>query len=121
MKSKKSVATKASDRSTANIVLRLFGGDRKPVDEKFKSSVRIIDGRQTPLAWKNLTGAEVTYKVPFHDNLFDNYTVLATSDHHVDAGFYPVKVNPDVDQFVDLMLLGDDSNFKFLDWDQLSH
>jgi hypothetical protein len=108
------------DRSKANIIVRLFGGDRNQLPDDFQSLIRVTDGNQRLLSTKSITGSTIRYSVPFNDNLGDNYTVLVTAKDHVDAGFYPVKVSPDLDQTVDIMLLNDDADFKFLDWSAIA-
>jgi hypothetical protein len=116
-------ATKAKkttlENDKANIIVRLYGGDRDLLPKAFTSTVRIIDGNQKLLLWKEMKGNTTQYRVPFYNNLFDQYTVLVTAKDHVDAGFYPINVSPEVDQYVDIMLLRDDAVFRFLQWSDI--
>jgi hypothetical protein len=59
--------------------------------------------------------------LPFFDNFGDNYTVVASAHGYSQAGFMPVKVNPQAPAIVDIMLLGTDATFSFRDagWDSL--
>jgi hypothetical protein len=59
--------------------------------------------------------------LPFFDNFGDNYTVVAWTDGCSQAGFMPVKVNPQAPAIIDLMLLRKDATFNFPDarWDSL--
>src|SRR5262249_40156839 len=51
--------------------------------------------------------------LPFHDNFGDNYAVVASADDYLQAGFFPVKVNPAAPAVVDIMLLGKNATFNF--------
>ncbi len=110
---------KEVDRTKANILVQLFGGDRQLFPPSFESLIRVTDGNQRLLSPKTLKGNSFLFHVPFNDNLVDNYTVLVTADDHVDAGFTPVKVNPDLDQHADLMLLSDGAKFQFARWAEI--
>src|SRR5262249_44560619 len=103
----------------ATIAVSLFGGDRQPLSEK-SVLLRIRDGNQRELMGRYFKRSAVNAKVPFYDNLGDLYTVLASCDGYRDAGFYPVKVSPDVKQPVDLMLVPNHAKYTFIEWSQIS-
>jgi hypothetical protein len=106
---------------TARIVVNLYDGTRRLFPDDAKWLVRILDGDQTPVAVKEVTGASVVADVPFYDNLRDNYTVIASADNYVQAGFFPVKVSPKLVRPVSLMLLPRNPRFVFRDatWSRL--
>ena len=87
---------------TASIMVGLFDGARRPLTET-EILLRIIDGNQEPLQPHQGRGSHFLLHVPFHDNLFDNYTVIAWAKGYKQAGFTPVKVTPKVLQPLDLM------------------
>src|SRR4051812_6637092 len=110
----------ALENDKANIIVRLYGGNREFLPDAFTSMVRIIDGKKKQLRWQQMKGNTTQYPVPFYDNLFDQYTVLATAKDHVDAGFFPINISPEVDQYVDIMLLADDADFQFSPWSDIT-
>ena len=103
---------------TASIMVSLFDGARKPLADT-EILLRIIDGNQEQLRPHQGRGSNFLLRVPFHDNLFDNYTVIAWAKGYKQAGFTPVKVNPKVLQPLDLMLLPEDGVIRAARWDDL--
>src|SRR5215510_12381892 len=93
---KKSSVKKASD--TGAILLNVFDGERKPLADGANLLVRIADGSQQQLVNRVFNKSSIQFKVPFSDNFKDNYTVLVACDGYRDAGFFPVKVTPDLPQ-----------------------
>jgi hypothetical protein len=59
--------------------------------------------------------------LPFFDNFGDSYTVVAWAHGYSQAGFTPVKVNPQAPAIADIMLLRKGATFNFPDarWDSL--
>jgi hypothetical protein len=104
---------------TARIQLRLFDGTRMPVGGAQEYLVRLLDGNQQQLFVGDLEGPEQIFRVPFHDNLADRYTVLVSATHRADAGFFPVVVRQEVPSVLDLMLVPKPPAFDFsaADWD----
>jgi hypothetical protein len=51
--------------------------------------------------------------LPLFDNFGDNYTFLVAANGYKDTGFSPVKLAPNVDQIVDLMLLPKSNALNF--------
>jgi hypothetical protein len=67
--------------------------------------IRIRDGFQNHVLEKEYAATKIPlFRVPFHANLQDRYTVIATSDNCFDIGFYPIPVTPTVMAMVGLML-----------------
>ncbi len=112
-------AARAQGATTAFITLRLFDGGRNPLATGEKYLARIMDGSQQLLLARDFAVPDVTFEVPFHDDLDDRHTVLVSASHSVDAGFYPVVVKPAAPAVVDLMLLPKPHAFDFTDadWD----
>jgi len=109
-------ATSATDQAT--MVVTLYDGTREPIKGK-DFLIRIFDGFQNQLFDKERTAPTTVFHLPYRDNLQDNCTVLASGDGYVDAGFTPVKLSLKAVAMVDLMLLPDKANFKFVTWDGL--
>lgn len=109
---------KRAKADTAIIVLGLFDGARRPLVGT-SVLVRAIDGNQKQVIAEDVEAAVVRLRVPFHDNLGDHYTVIASARGRRQAGFTPVKVNPDVARPVDLMLLPSDGVIRAVRWAEL--
>lgn len=93
-------------KDQASIVLNIFDGSRQPIGPKVKNLlVRIIDGNQKQLFSGFRNGPSFQFEVPFYANFGDRYTVIASADHHSQAGATPVNVQRALPQSVDLMLL----------------
>jgi hypothetical protein len=122
-KKRKRAAPRAAARSSAEptgmILLRVFDGTRKPVAVNRTYLARLLDGSQRELLARDLSGPNITFEVPFHDNLDDRYTVLVSEGESLDAGFYPVTVTRQAPALVDLMLVPKRPRFDFAeaDWD----
>lgn len=102
----------------ATLVLTVYDGTRQQVDGK-NFLIRIFDGFQNKLFDDSRPAPTTVFRLPYRDNLQDNCTVLAVGDGYVDAGFTPVKLSLAAVAMVDLMLLQDNANFKFISWDAL--
>ena len=99
---------------TASLMVNVFDGTRQPVSSAVDLLVRLIDGDRNTVSDRTLKGPNIHFtRLPFHDNLQDNYTVLVWAKDHVQAGLTPVRVSPQVAQSVDLMLLPKDAGFNF--------
>jgi hypothetical protein len=102
--------------NTGSLMLNIFDGARQPFGSASQILVRIWDGYQKELVSKFCKPPSILFKkLPFYDNFGDNYTVVASADGYVDAGFTPVKIFPNTVQSVDLMLLGKNATFNFRD------
>src|SRR6266849_8985953 len=112
------LAAAAAPADQATMVVTLYDGTRQPIEGK-DLLIRIFDGFQNQL-FDNFKPAPTTvFRLPYRDNLQDNCTVLASGKGYVDAGFTPVKLSLKAVASVDLMLLEDKADFKFLAWDAL--
>jgi len=89
--------------NTARILLQLADGARKPLNREVL--LRVIDGDKQEWLADFVNGPVIDIKVPTFDNTRDFYTVLASLDGFVQAGFFPVKVAPNTLRPVFLMLL----------------
>ena len=116
---KKATRKAALARDKALIRLNVFDGTRKPFPNGINLLVRISDGSQQPLEGDCFKKSSIQFSVPFSDNFKDNYTVLVSCDGYRDAGFFPVRVSPDLPATVDLMLVPHRAKYQFLNWNQL--
>jgi hypothetical protein len=80
----------------------------------------IRDGAQRQVLSKSLP-PQTIFKLPVHDNLDDNYTVIASVPGHGTAGYHRILVSPNVVRIVRLMLLPHQPRFDFSGaaWDNL--
>ena len=103
--------------STCALTVNLFGGDRKDLPVSAKPLLTIRDGNQQNVDLPNngfIKGSSLNINgLPFHDNFGDNYSVVASASNYVQAGFFPVAVNPAAPAVADIMLLGKDADFNF--------
>jgi hypothetical protein len=98
----------------ANIMVSVFGGDRQPMPDGARILITIRDGNQNVVHRDFHDKPNVFLTgLPVFNNFGDNYTVLASADGCLDAGFFPVRVAANVSQSVDLMLLPKSSTFNF--------
>ena len=97
--------------NTGRILLQVVDGARKPMARDIL--VRVIDGDKKQVLAEFLAGPTIDIKVPTFDNTRDFYTVLASVDGFVQAGFFPVKVATNTLRPVFLMLLPKDGKPKF--------
>src|SRR2546426_9476246 len=117
-KPKTKTARAAAPADEAAMVVTLYDGTRQPIEGK-DFLIRIFDGFQNQLFDKERAAPTTVFHLPYRDNLQDNCIVLASGKGHVDAGFTPVKLSLKAVASVDLMLLPDKANFKFVTWDGL--
>src|SRR5713226_4858777 len=117
-KGTKTTASAAAPNDQATMVVTVYDGSRQPIQGK-DFLIRIFDGFQNKLFDDFKPAPTTVFRLPYRDNLQDNCTVLATGDGYVDAGFTPVKLSLKAVAMVDLMLLPDKANFKFVTWDGL--
>ncbi len=70
--------------------------------------------------WHDYTQNDITFNgLPFYNNLFDNYTVVVSSDGYKQAGYQPVKLSNTYTTTLDIMLIPNDPGFSFVNarWD----
>jgi hypothetical protein len=93
--------------------LRIFDGTRQPFASPAQFLVRIVDGNQKQQVWKDYQQNDLTFDLPFFDNLGDNYSVLVSSDGYKQAGFVPVKLSDAYLATLDIMLITSTPTFNF--------
>src|SRR6266852_984347 len=95
-------------------VINVFDGTRALYSDDAKPLITVRDGNQKVLRRDFHDDSSVFFTgLPLFDNFGDNYTFLASADGYKDAGFFPVKLAPNVDQIVDLMLIPHSNSFNF--------
>ncbi len=110
-----------SSPATARMLVHVVDGTRTALPPQVELLIRILDGNQNPVHVGNHKTSTIIFDLPFHDNLADNYTVIASAPGYLQAGFTPVHVSPRVLQSVGLMLLPKESRFNFREalWDNV--
>lgn len=111
---------------TANIILNAYNGTRRLFSNTIKWSAQTQDGRapsggRQTLQFLNFQGASQVLKVPFFDNLFDQYTVIANIPGYSDSAWYPVHVSANIPVRLDLIFLADEASPRFgqATWERL--
>jgi hypothetical protein len=100
--------------TTAEMMVNVFDGTRRPIATAKELLYRIIDGNQTSVVTKFAAQPSLfAQQLTFYDNPRDNYTAIVSLDGYCQAGFFPIKVSPSVLAVVDLMLLPKNSRFNF--------
>jgi hypothetical protein len=105
---------------TSTLRLRIFDGSRQLFSKPANFLVKIVDGNQTQHVWHDYPQNDMTFNgLPFYNNLFDNYTVVVSSAGYKQAGYQPVKLSNTYTTTLDIMLIGNDPGFSFVDarWD----
>jgi hypothetical protein len=119
------MATPARALRPCAITVNIFSGARTPLPAGTRVLLTLRDGNQNTVSLPNNGYFKVpTINVeerPFFDNFGDNYSVVAWAKGYSQAGFTPVKANPQAPAIVDIMLLRKDATFNFRDarWDSL--
>ena len=115
------MATFATAPQTSSLQINIFDGTRNAVAADVPILYTITDGNNDRV-YRDFSSPGTIFNVPFYDNLFDNYTVLAFANGYAQAGFTPVKCSPGLPQTVDIMLLKKNAGFNFAaaQWDQLA-
>jgi hypothetical protein len=101
---------------TSSLRLRIFDGSRQLFSAKPANFlVRIVDGNQHQQIWHDYPDPDITFNnLPFYDNLFDNYSVLVSTDGYKQAGYQPVKLSNQYLTTLDIMLIPNDPGFSFV-------
>src|SRR5580704_10151721 len=101
--------------NTSSLRLRIFDGSRQLFSTPASFLVRIVDGNQTQQVWHDYPDPDITFNgLPFYNNLFDNYTVLVSTDGYQQAGYTPVKLSNQYLTTLDIMLIPNDPGFSFV-------
>jgi hypothetical protein len=114
-------ASVEAEEPRATILINLYDGTRELLAPETKLLLRIIDGEQRHVFTDFVKGPTLRVTVPFQDGLRDTYTVLASADGYLQAGFHPIQVSPRLVRPVFLMLLPKQSrwDFSLAQWDVL--
>jgi hypothetical protein len=98
----------------STLQLNLFDGARQPFGEPVDVLVTIIDGNNQQHFHDFVRGSRFTFNdLPFFDNLFDNYRVIAFAEGYRQVGFTPIKLSPNFVTTLDLMLVENNPGFNF--------
>src|SRR5262245_27394041 len=118
---KKASASAPAEEQKATILINLFDGARELLSPNTSVLLRIVDGEQRHVFTDFVKGPTIRVTVPFQDGPRDAYTVLASADGYLQAGFYPVRVSPSLVRPVFLMLLPKKARWDFsqAQWDVL--
>ena len=106
----------------STIQINVFNGARQPLDNSIGWLARLSDGRQLSerktYVFSGLHGPSHAFAVPFFDNFFDDYSVVASPDGFQDSGWFPVVANPAATAEVDILALprGGAPNFARATW-----
>jgi hypothetical protein len=103
----------------SNLQLRIFDGTRQLFSAPAKFLVTITDGNRTRQIRDYYEANDITFDLPFFDNLGDKYTVVVWAEGWKQAGFAPVILSDEYMKTVDIMLISDEPGFSFADarWD----
>ena len=96
-----------------NAEIEVFDGTRQPYSDKAQILITAIDGNQQIASKDFYSISDIPLQLPFHDNLGDNYTIVAWAKDHKQAGFAPVRVTDQSVQVIKLMLLPESNQFNF--------
>ena len=79
----------------------------------------ITDGNRTQRVRDYYKANDITFDLPFFDNLGDNYVVVVWAKGCKQAGFAPVILSDQYPKTLDIMLISDEPGFSFVDarWD----
>jgi hypothetical protein len=103
----------AIDPGKGTLNLNIFDGARQPFPLVPPVLLTIIDGQQNQLYRQDIPQPSVSLILPIHNNLADNYSVIAWAEGYLQAGFQPVKMSAGSPQVLDLMLLPNNGDFHF--------
>lgn len=107
------MGTAAAPISKTNVEVEIFDGTRQLYSDKSSILLTIIDGNQQPLPRNFLDASDVNLQLPVHNNLADNYSIVASASGYKQAGFAPVHVSDDTVQMLRLMLIPESNQFNF--------
>jgi len=98
--------------NTGKILLQVVNGARQPYLGEV--DLRLFDGDKKGGAQVTRQGPTITIEnIPCYDNTRDFYTVLISAKGMLQAGYFPVKVAPNILRSVFLMLLPKNGSFNF--------
>ena len=113
-KKKPSLKTASAAPAGGRAMINVFDGRRQPYSGTSKLLYTARDGTQTE-RYRQFSSQPSLFLtgLPLFDNFGDNYTFLASAGGYKDSGFFPVKLAPNVDRVVDLMLIPSSNELNF--------
>jgi hypothetical protein len=114
---------KSSLGQTSSLVVNVYDGTRRLMSEGAEILYRVIDGNQREILAPFKKEPSVRFPdLPFYDNFGDDYTVIASATGCDQAGFHPVRLSPEKEAQIGLMLLPREAKFDFSEarWDAIS-
>jgi hypothetical protein len=99
---------------TSALRLRIFDGTRQLFSAPAQFLITITDGHQTQHVRQYYSENDITFNLPFFDNLGDDYTVLVWAQGYKQAGFTPVELSNSYLKTLDIMLISDTPGFSFV-------
>ena len=97
----------------SKLQLRIFDGTRQPFVAPAQFLITITDGQRVQRVRDFYSQNDITFDVPFFDNLGDDYTVLVWAQGFRQAGFVPVLLSDKYERTIDIMLIPDHPGFNF--------
>src|SRR5258708_1907871 len=82
----------AIDPGKGTLNLNIFNGARQPFSSAPPVLLTIIDGQQNQLYRQDIPQPSISLILSIHNNLADNYSVIAWANGYWQAGFQPVKM-----------------------------
>src|ERR1700679_2017867 len=98
---------------TSALRLRIFDGTRQLFSAPAQFLITITDGNQTQHVRQYYPENDITFNLPFFDNLGDDYTVLVWAQGYKQAGFTPVELSDSYLKTLDITLISDTPGFNF--------
>jgi hypothetical protein len=114
---------KSSSGQSSSLVVDIYDGTRQLMREGAEILYRVIDGNQKEVRAPFETKPSVRFPdLPFYDNFGDDYTVIASATGKDQAGFHPLRLSPEKEAQLGLMLLPKEAKFDFSEarWDAIS-
>lgn len=108
--------------NTGSIQINVVDGARRAIPAGEQVLVRVIDGNQKEVVARYVNGGNIRVDgLKFHDNLGDRYTVIVWMKGFQQAGYYPIVLERNGVQTVNLMLIPSKRRFDFTlaQWDLL--
>jgi hypothetical protein len=97
----------------SRLQLRIFDGSRQLFSAPAKFLVTITDGNQTQHVRDYFDDNDISFDLPFFNNLGDLYTVIVWAKGFQQAGFSPISLSDKFARTLDIMLISRDPGFSF--------
>jgi hypothetical protein len=103
----------AVDPGAGLVTLNVFDGTRQLIKPETQILLTVHDGQQNQLYRDFVPGPTIPLKLPIHQNLADDYSIIAWADGSEQAGFQPVIPDAHSAQTLDIMLLAKKGTYHF--------